>query len=342
MKLNIDTLKKITIGAANITENEKGFVFHRFTVEQEELYKTSSFASKVRCTSGIKFCFKTDSRRLYIKTDVDLITRGFFAFDIFKNDKKLGQITNIPKEGIKFTKGGDLPSTVFIPMGVFEKEFDLGDGEKTVTVYFPWSAAADIIAVELDDGASIIPVEKKIKMLNFGDSITQGYDAFSPSGSYTAIITDELSAESRNKGIGGERFIPELAKCRDDFEPDVITVAYGTNDWCHETKETFDQKCFDFYKTLSLTYPNSKIFALTPIWRGDCNETTNCGSFYDIGNFIKKTAEMLPNVIAIESFDFVPHDEKYFSDFFLHPNDAGFVYYGKALAFEIKKHLDEV
>lgn len=340
MQLDLDTLKKITLGAVSITENEKGFVFHRFTEEQEMLYKATDFAPKVRCTAGVKLCFKTNSSRLYIKTDVDLITRGFFAFDIFKNDEKLGQITNIPKEGIKFSKNGDMPKNVFFPMGVFEKEFDLGEGEKTVTVYFPWSAAADIIGIELDDGASIVPIKKKLKMLNFGDSITHGYDAFSPSGSYTAILTDALDADSRNKGIGGEMFRPSLALCRDDFDPDIITVAYGTNDWSFAAKESFEKNCSEFYEALSKNYPKSKIFAITPIWRADGEGVRPCGSFDDVRSCIIKSAEMMPNIIAVRGNDLVPHDEKYFSDFSVHPNDEGFVFYGRAIAKEIKKHLN--
>ncbi len=340
MKLDLENICAITLGAVSVAEEKDGFRFHRFTKEQEDLYKTTGFAAKINCTAGIKLCFKTDSRNLYIKTDVKKITRGFFAFDIFKNDEKIGQITNIPKEGIEFVRDVRMPNNTELPFGIFEGNFPLGDGKKEVTVYFPWSSEATVISVEIDDGARIEPIKKELKMLNFGDSITHGYDAFSPSGAYSAILTDALSADSRNKGIGGEIFRPELALCCEDIAPDIITVAYGTNDWRHYTKDVFEKKCSEFYEGLSKIYPTAKIFAITPIWRADCHEITACGSLCDVRDFIIRTAEKLSNVTAIDGKDFVPKDEKYFSDFYLHPNDAGFDFYGKAIAKEIKKHLN--
>ncbi|MBR6602568.1 MAG: SGNH/GDSL hydrolase family protein [Clostridia bacterium] len=341
MNLNLETLRSIALGTAYVTEEENGFHFHRFTKEQEDLYKTTSFADKTDGTAGVKLCFKTDSRRLYIKTNVKKASsRSFFAFDIFKNSEMLGQITDITNEGIVFSKGSLMPGNVDLPLGIFEGDFDLGEGDKTVTVYFPWSADATIISAGIDDDAILEPIKKEIKMLIFGDSITHGYDAFSPSGAYSAILTDALGADSRNKGIGGEKFRPELALCKEDIDPNIITVAYGTNDWCHHTKDTFEKNCSEFYEAISKNYPNAKIFAITPIWRADCNEATACGHFDDIKNFFIKVAEKLPNVRVIDGKDFVPHNEKYFSDFYLHPNDGGFAYYGKALANEIKKHLN--
>ena len=83
MKLDLNTLRAVTLGAARIDEDDTGFHFHRFTKEQEELYKTTSFADKILCTAGVKLCFRTTSRRLYIKTNVrKASTRSFFAFDI--------------------------------------------------------------------------------------------------------------------------------------------------------------------------------------------------------------------------------------------------------------------
>ena len=71
----------------------------------------------------------------------------------------------------------------------------------------------------------------KKRILCFGDSISQGYDALYPSNQYTPQLAKLLDAEEYNKAIGGEIFRPELALARDDFEPEYITVAYGTNDW---------------------------------------------------------------------------------------------------------------
>ena len=88
--------------------------------------------------------------------------------------------------------------------------FELPAGQHRVTVYFPWSAQTVVSEVHLSDGASIIPVEKNLKMLCFGDSITHGYDALYPSDKYITKIARMLDAQEYNKAIGGEIFFPKL------------------------------------------------------------------------------------------------------------------------------------
>ena len=178
-------------------------------------------------------------------------------------------------------------------------------------------------------------------MIIFGDSITQGYDAVAPENSYASIMTDTLGAEARNKGIGGEVFWPTLGALRDNFDPDYITVAYGTNDWSRNDRETFDRDCEAFYTNLSANYSEATIFALSPIWRGDKDSgKSKVGEFTHIGERIKEVADKLPNVVFVDTNGFVPEDPSYFSDLHLHPNDMGFAPYAENLLREIKKYID--
>ena len=67
MKLNYETAKKITCGAARVTEDD-GFRFYRFTEEQEEIYRKyrSWFIEKTFSAPGVCLNFRTNSRNLYI------------------------------------------------------------------------------------------------------------------------------------------------------------------------------------------------------------------------------------------------------------------------------------
>ena len=70
MKLDLAAVRAITLGAVRIDENEKGFTFHRFTEEQEALYREKRPERQfVRCffTAGIRFSFVTDSEILSLK-----------------------------------------------------------------------------------------------------------------------------------------------------------------------------------------------------------------------------------------------------------------------------------
>ena len=146
-----------------------------------------------------------------------------------------------------------------------------------------------------------------------------------------------LGAEEVNKGIGGERFFPELAGCKDLLSPDYITVAYGTNDWNYTDGDNFCDKCRAFYAGLSQNYPNSKIFAITPIWRKDMHEQRTFGDFALLEEYIRNAVADMGNISVVSGFDLVPKDEKYFGDLRLHPNDEGFSHYADNLYKEIKE-----
>ena len=330
-------LREAAKGTVRIIESNEGYVFSRFTKAQEDYYKGESRALS---SAGIRLKFKTDSKILKISANVThASSREFFAFDIYKNGEQIGALTNIPDEGIEFIEGSVMPNTLKLPLGDFSGEYELGNGEKTVEIYFPWSVAPVLKNLEIDDNASFSAAHSKHKMIMFGDSITHGYDAFYPSHSYASLLADALTADAVNKGIGGEKFCPGLAELRDDFEPDFITVAYGSNDWNTRKRDDFENKCDRFYAYLSNNYPKAKIFAITPIWRGDKDQTKACGTLESVAEFIMDISKKYPNVIGIRGDSFVPEDPKYYSDFRLHPNDDGFKFYAQGLLNEIKKYL---
>ena len=328
MNLGFNKIKEIILGVAYTEEKDGMLCLHRFTKEQEEMYKPYNidFYNKTFATAGVRLEFLTDSTSLFLSANISpASSRKFFSFDIYVN----GSLVK--------TAMGDMPSD----SADFEFEAKLGKGDKKVAVYFPWSAVARIRSFSLDDGSVATPVSKPHTMISFGDSITHGYDANNPSFSYASRLADALSCEAVNKGIGGEVFYPTLATLKDDISPDYITVAYGTNDWyfCKSVEE-FDKKCKDFYENLSASYPSSKIFAITPIWRGDWKKNENhFAPFEHIYNTIKSVAASLPNVTLIDGIDLVPHDKTCFSPDVLHPNDEGFRHYANNLYAEIKKYI---
>lgn len=121
--------------------------------------------------------------------------------------------------------------------------------------------------------------------------------------------------------------------------PDYITVAYGTNDWDSVEQETFKIKCKEFYTNISQSYPQAKIFAITPIWRKNMNEYRIFGRFEEIEKNIRNAVKYIENITVISGFDLVPKEEKYFGDLRLHPNDCGFKHYTGNLYREIKTKI---
>ena len=86
-------------------------------------------------------------------------------------------------------------------------------------------------------------------------------------------------------------------------------------------------------------YPGSKIFVITPIWRKEITQPNDRWPFERVSGCIENVAGRYDDVTVICGFDLVPHEEKYFGDLRLHPNDKGFdVYYNNLIA-QIKKHV---
>ena len=337
MKLNLEQIKAIATGAVRITETESGFRFCRFTAEQEELYKEKrpTLWEKCLAPSGVKLRFCTDSKHLRLTGWTDKATaRQYYAIDVYKNGEKLGDIKNFDPEKLV-----GLYTTTTWDLGGFAGSFDLGDGEKEICIYLPWSVAAALTTVELDDGAAIVPVKRPKKLLCFGDSITHGYDARYPANKYATRLAAMLDADEYNKAIGGEIFQPWLAAAGDDIAPDYITVAYGTNDWSACQPDAIIRNCTGFYENLAKSYPNTPIFAITPVWRKDQTPDKPAGPFSFAEETIRETVRDLPNVTVIRGYDLIPHEENNYGDLRLHPNDDGFAHYAANLFAAIKRSL---
>jgi len=337
MKLSADQIRSVCMGAVRVEETENGVRLLRFTKEQEELYKVTSadFHKKTFATAGIRLAFETDSPSLFLKVHVTPgSSRKYFSFDVSVNGEIIGCLDNFSEVSLPRDY-----TTAELPLGLFSKQFALGEGRKQVCIYFPWSMSVELQELSLTEPAAIVPVKRKKKLLAFGDSITQGYDALRPSSRYVSKLADMLQAEEFNKGIGGERFFPALAQMQDKLDPDYITVAYGTNDWSGIDEASFKENCAAFYGALSRNYPNAKIFAITPIWRKDYQNYKKFGLFEQVEADIREITSNYPNICCIRGFEFVPQDEDLFADLRLHPNDRGFRHYAENLYTQLTDKL---
>lgn len=342
MKLNFEQIKAITTGAVGFENAENSVAFLRFTRNQRDSYKgrSESYYRNVFSTAGIKLHFRTDSEKLYLKILAERASsRLYFSLDVWVDEKYIDSIDNF--SDIEIPKNYHAMKS---EIGQFEKSFSLGQGVKNVCIHLPWSMVTTIVDMELDDGAIIEPIKQTKKLLAFGDSITQGYDALRPSSRYVARLANALGAEELNKGIGGERFWPHLASLKDDYDPDYITVAYGTNDWRYselddrEKFDVFSENCKLFFENIRTNYPDAKIFAITPLWRADKDAGKPDWSFDKTKEIIHLAAEK-QNAVVIDGNELLPHDTNLFGDLKLHPNDDGFKFYFENLYNAIKTKI---
>ena len=328
MYLTTEQIRSIAIGATAADERDGLLLLCRFTPEQRALYRETSddFYMKSHSTAGVRLEFDTDSERLELAVAVSPGSSRLktSVHSVFVDDERIGELPVSLELDQK-----DVP---------YSGAFALGKGTKRVKIVFPWSMSSRIASLSLDDGATVTPVAKDRRMIIFGDSITQGYDASKPEKSYASILADALNANAVNKGIGGEKFFPELATLADDFDPDIITVAYGTNDWSKREKDELDELCAAFYQNLAKTYPHAKIFAIAPLWRPDIFTKGKDYPLTHVAEYLREVAVGIPNMTVIDAMDFIPHDDVCFSDN-VHPNDEGFVHYATHLLKALEEQL---
>lgn len=319
VKLSWEDIKAIVHGVVRTEVIDGKLRLLRFTQEEETLYQMRSEISYVRtfATAGVKLVFKTNSKRLGMTVDVFAASsRMYYVHSIIVNNRRIGELSGEIMDGSEATSSG---------------YFDLGEGSKLVEIFFPWSVASQIRELWLDDGAWFTPVRQKRKALIYGDSITQGYDAQKPENAYISILAKQMRMDILNKAVAGETFCPDLAACRNEGVPDVIWIAYGTNDWYNNTESQIIKDSRDFLMKIRDRYPQTEIILLAPIWRADCNEKRPGGDIRRLSVYFRQLAQEIENVKMIDCFDFVPHDPKYYSDLYLHPNDEGFAVYADGI-----------
>ncbi len=150
-----------------------------------------------------------------------------------------------------------------------------------------------------------------------------------------------LHATAVNQGIGGEIFNPGLIDGEVGFTPDIITVAYGTNDYSKRTRADMTAAANEFYRRLREAFPTARIFALLPIWRGDTKTKVSAvGSFEEAKAIVRAAAEAA-GATVLDGNTFVPHLPEFFSDKYLHPNDFGFKFYADGVLAAMMPHLTE-
>ena len=324
MKLTSEQICSVTQGALRTEIVDGKPVFHRFTPLQEELYARVShdFAAKTLATAGIRLEFTTNAEFVSVEYAAKpASSRHYCYIDVLVDGNMVEHFGHEHVLAITSHFKCKLP-----------------EGTHTVTIYLPGLFQTHINALELSDGASFAPVKRPLRILSFGDSITQGYDAQYPSQSYVNLLADKLNAEVTDFGIGGEFFRPELITSDLSAQPDLITVAYGTNDWSKHTADQLKTDSVAFFANLRAAFPHTKIFAVTPLWRAESANDTACGSFEGARELVR-TAARAQDVVIIEGDPLVPHVPEVFYDGRLHPNDLGFKFYANGLYDAIWPHL---
>lgn len=71
-------------------------------------------------------------------------------------------------------------------------------------------------------------------------------------------------------------------------------------------------------------FPDTSIFVITPIWRGDMDVSQPSGSLKDVTEVIKNETSVYPNIKIIDGLEISSHETEDYADGWLHPKKEGF------------------
>lgn len=320
VNLTLEQIKAITVGALRVWEENGDFHFAKCTQKQVDAwYKLDKIlGSRSETTTGIRLDFYTDSKLFAFTPQVN---GGLGRYEIY--------VDNVFSY---YYTAADFEENA-------RKAISLDGKEHRITLYLPAHVIGALAAVELEKDATIRRPKFDRKMLFIGDSITHGWDSTWDSLSYAQNVSRFFNAESVIQGIGGAYYHNTVFDKAIDFEPDIVVVAYGTNDWRHYASlEEGRKHCSQFLDQLVERYGDKKLFGISPLWRKDSKNDTAMGSFESCRAYIKAEIKN-HNMILIDGDALTPHLSEFYCDEVLHPNTSGFAIYALNLIREMEKSL---
>lgn len=302
-------------GCIEIENVDGGIRPLRFTQPQLKVYEDDSIALALRsrCSSGVAIDIETDSPYIAFEYSVEGWSREWLYFDVY--------INNVFVHTMGYSNMEERDNSFYYEI---PKEHE----SNRVTIYLPHLVDIILYDIRVADGASVKEVPSYERdLLCLGDSITQGMDARHPSSAYPTVIARAIEANVLNQGVGGDVFNVNNLDPKLPFDPDIITVAYGTNDWSrYESIGEFRSKCKDYIDTLIYIYGSSQIFVITPIWRADIDEPKPMGEMSLLRDSMYEICSDYSQIEMIDGRSLVPNMPHYFGDQTVHPSDEGFLH----------------
>ena len=290
-------------------EENSGVWFSRFSEKQYAYFKKARdfWYERTFHSAGVRLEFVTDAKAFCMSFGLERAMSTEDSFDIYC-DKAMIKTVKLKDEN------GSLIS---------ELSCELDGCEHEIIIYFPIDVQVIVTGFEISNGAAIRAVDdNKPKVLMLGDSITQGYGCSFSSLIYANALARLSGWDALNQGIGGYIYDSEGIPEQLPFVPELITVAFGTNDY---NNTDFEEKVTGFYSALEKLYKGIPVFTATPLWRG----SYILEKFEHSISFTKKVCAGYPDVHVTDGRLLTPHTPDFFIDG-LHPNTLGCALYASS------------
>lgn len=324
-------LSLIAAAARGVVSTEvtgNGLRLERFDPATLAYYEKRSADRLARalCTAGVTLAFRTDGDRLRVSLDLKTRVRPYSFIDLYV-------------DGLFVASSGsvDTPDAI-------EADFALPGTPgrvRAVELHMTHGRQSLIRSLALPAGAHFDPEPPRPLLLAFGDSITQGMNAHHPSLTYATVMARTLGMTLLNQGVGGHVFDVGGLRGLPHAAPDLITVAYGINDWNTGSDAA---PVRPWLRQVRDWYPRTPLVVFEPIWAGgdgmDVRPAAKASGL-TLAEYRQQLADIvreLPGVVLVPAPALLPPVAAFLSDG-LHPNDAGHAVYGWNAAHALKSAI---
>ena len=311
--LTLDEIRWVTVGALDMKEEDGVLHFYKCTPKQTEAFAALSagLGERSLTTSGVRLDLVTDARSLRFTP----MTAGKYSAEVdgllcLAADAEAGK-----------------PLTL-----------SLSAGEHRVTLWLPSHSVGTLASeIVLRDAAVLRPYRAKVRLLMIGDSLTQGWNSGLDTEAYAPILCRALDAHSVIQGIGGAYYHRTVFDPEIPFQPSLVTVAYGTNDFNHyKTVKEAIAEARAMLTSVKETYGGRRVAVILPPPRRDAN-TTAMGEFSEYRRALAGAAEEL-GLFTADGYELLPQMEEIYADS-VHPNALGFAIMARRLEAILKKQF---
>ena len=314
------------LGIASSSSVDSGWHPLRIPQPMVPLYdRTPAFQVRMHCPACVRIRFNSDTTSLSVSLRFGARAREVFQSVLMVDS---GPIIAFGPEEYAQT----FESQVFTHKNRSLRTFDL---------WLPHMAQTDILSISVDDDAALAPAPiLKTRWLAYGDSITQGMTATLPTETAIARTALALQANVLNLGIGGADLDDDLHQSLPPENYDLITIAYGTNDYAHNIPvEVYAYRAKALVEAWSQKQPGVPIILISPLtWVGQVGANKNGNTLDQFRQALDPIGNAFPNVTVLHGDTLIRHDDKYFVDK-VHPNSDGFASYASRLTATIKTAL---
>lgn len=310
-------------GVCEAVEIDGATVFYRHTPDVRERYGAPlPRRRRALSTAGVRVAFRSDTTRLHLALrcgdGVEWVLRG--KCDLFV-DGRMEAFFGPDRVDI----GTRWEAVIWNAPEARMRDFVL---------WLPAMRQTQIEALSVDAGAKVeaIPLRPK-QWLVLGDSITQGYVTAHPSEGYAARAAEALGMEHHNTAVGGGQADPALAGLARGIEADLITVAFGVNDYNTSlAPDTFARNVGELLAGLRSARPGARIVWIAPIpYVTRTHRRNNAGLLLsDYTRAIFDQAAQVERIEVVDGYSFLPDESAWFVDN-CHPNEPGHAMYARSL-----------